>query len=36
MISCLIVDDEYDAIDVMEHYVKQTPILQFVKATTNP
>lgn len=36
MISCLIVDDEYDAIDVMEHYVKQTPILQLVKATTNP
>ena len=36
MISCLIVDDEYDALDVMEHYVKQTPILQLVKATTNP
>ena len=36
MISCLIVDDEYDAIDVMEHYIKQTPILQLVGATTNP
>jgi DNA-binding LytR/AlgR family response regulator len=36
MISCLIVDDEFDALDVMEHYVKQTPVLQLVKATTNP
>lgn len=36
MITCLIVDDEYDAIDVMTHYVQQTPILQLVKATTNP
>ena len=36
MITCLIVDDEYDAIDVMEHYVKQTPILQLAGATTNP
>jgi two-component system, LytTR family, response regulator len=36
MISCLIVDDEYDALDVMEHYVKQTPILQLVKSTTDP
>jgi two-component system, LytTR family, response regulator len=36
MITCLIVDDEYDAIDVMTHYVQQTPILQLVKSTTNP
>ncbi|MBB1285176.1 response regulator transcription factor [Flavisolibacter sp. BT320] len=36
MISCLIVDDEFDAIDVMVHYVQQTPQLQLVKATTNP
>lgn len=36
MIACLIVDDEYDAIDVMMHYVQQTPMLQLVKATTNP
>lgn len=36
MISCLIVDDEYDAIDVMKHYVQQTPLLHLVKFTTNP
>lgn len=36
MIRCLIVDDEWDALDVMTHYVQQTPILQLVKATTNP
>jgi two-component system, LytTR family, response regulator len=36
MISCLIVDDEYDAIDVLTHYVQQTPMLHLVKATTNP
>lgn len=36
MITCLIVDDEYDALDVLTHYVQQTPMLQLVKATTNP
>jgi two-component system LytT family response regulator len=36
MITCLIVDDEYDAIDVMTHYVQQTPVLQMVASTTNP
>lgn len=36
MISCLIVDDEFDAIDVITHYVQQTPILRLVKATDNP
>lgn len=36
MISCLIVDDEYDAIDVMTHYVRQTPMLHLIKATANP
>ncbi|HEV7331954.1 MAG TPA: LytTR family DNA-binding domain-containing protein [Flavisolibacter sp.] len=36
MITCLIVDDEYDAIDVMTHYVAQTPILHLAGATTNP
>jgi two-component system LytT family response regulator len=36
MIRCLIVDDEWDALDVMTHYVQQTPILHLVKATTNP
>lgn len=36
MITCLIVDDEYDALDVLAHYVQQTPMLQLVKAITNP
>ena len=36
MITCLIVDDEYDAIDILEHYVDQTQMLQLVKSTTNP
>jgi two-component system LytT family response regulator len=36
MIRCLIVDDEWDALDVMTHYVKQTPMLHLVKATTSP
>jgi DNA-binding LytR/AlgR family response regulator len=36
MIRCLIVDDEWDAIDVITHYVHQTPMLELVKATTNP
>jgi two-component system, LytTR family, response regulator len=36
MISCLIVDDEYDAVDVITHYVAQTPMLQLIASTTNP
>jgi len=36
MINCLIVDDEQHAIDILEHYVKQTPQLNLVGTTTNP
>ena len=36
MITCIIVDDEPHAIEVLEHYVKQTPHLQLVAAFTNP
>src|SRR5580692_9997976 len=36
MINCLIVDDEQHAIDILTHYVKQTPFLHLVRATTNP
>ncbi len=36
MITCIIVDDEQHAIDVLEHYVRQTPFLQLVRSTTNP
>jgi DNA-binding LytR/AlgR family response regulator len=36
MITCIIVDDELDAIDVLSHYVSQTPQLQLLGTTTNP
>ncbi|MFT3823630.1 MAG: LytTR family DNA-binding domain-containing protein [Chitinophagaceae bacterium] len=36
MINCIIVDDEQPAIDILQHYVQQTPLLNLVAATTNP
>jgi two-component system LytT family response regulator len=36
MINCLVVDDEYDAIDVLTRYVQQTPMLTLAGSTTNP
>lgn len=36
MISCIIVDDEQHAIDVLKHYVKQTPFLDLKGTTTSP
>ena len=36
MINCLIVDDEQHAIDILEHYINQTPHLHLVGSTTNP
>lgn len=36
MITCIIVDDEQPAIDVLEHYVRQIPTLQLVASFTNP
>lgn len=36
MINCLIVDDEQHAIDILMHYVQQTPYLNLVSSTTNP
>ena len=36
MINCIIVDDELHAIDILVHYVKQTPHLNLVATTTNP
>jgi two-component system, LytTR family, response regulator len=36
MISCIIVDDEQHAIDIIEHYIKQTPHLKLVATFTNP
>ncbi len=36
MINCLIVDDEQHAIDILVHYVNQTPYLHLVGSSTNP
>lgn len=36
MINCIIVDDEQHAIDILVHYVSQTPHLNLVASTTNP
>lgn len=36
MINCIIVDDEQHAIDILVHYVKQTPHLNLLATTTNP
>lgn len=36
MINCIIVDDEQHAIDILETYVGQTPLLHLVGTTTNP
>ena len=36
MINCIIVDDEQHAIDILVHYITQTPYLHLVASTTNP
>lgn len=36
MITCIIVDDEQHAVDILEHYIQQTLQLQLVKSFTNP
>lgn len=36
MINCIIVDDEQHAIDIIRHYIDQTPYLQLVGSSTNP
>jgi DNA-binding LytR/AlgR family response regulator len=36
MTSCIIVDDEQHAIDVLEHYVRQIPSLRLLASFTNP
>lgn len=36
MINCIIVDDEQHAIDILVHYVGQTPYLNLVGTTLNP
>ena len=36
MIRCMIVDDEQHAVDILSHYIKQTPHLDLIMATTHP
>jgi two-component system LytT family response regulator len=36
MINCLIIDDEQHAIDVLEHYIRQTGSLNLVAGLNNP
>src|ERR1700730_7698864 len=36
MINCIVVDDEQHAIDILIHYIDQTPMLHLVASTTNP
>jgi two-component system LytT family response regulator len=36
MINCIVVDDEQHAIDILLHYINQTPLLNAVASTTNP
>ena len=36
MINCIVVDDEQHALDILVHYIAQTPMLHLVSATTNP
>ena len=36
MTTCIIVDDEQHAIDVLEHYIKRIPSLQLLASFTNP
>src|SRR4030095_4782053 len=36
MINCIVVDDEQHAIDILLHYINQTPHLNAVASTTNP
>ena len=36
MINCLVIDDEPAAIEVLEHFIKQTPQLNLTATTNNP
>lgn len=36
MINCIVVDDEQHAIDILVHYINQTPHLELVASFTNP
>lgn len=36
MITCIVVDDEQAAIDILKHYISQTPYLELIGSFTNP
>ena len=36
MITCLIIDDEQGAIDILSTYIRKTPFMELVGSTTNP
>ena len=36
MLSCLVVDDEQSAIDILTRFIEKTPFLQLMGSTTNP
>ncbi|UZR96678.1 LytR/AlgR family response regulator transcription factor [Chondrinema litorale] len=36
MITCLIVDDEQGAINILKEYIERTPFLKLIETTTNP
>lgn len=36
MISCMIVDDEQHAIDLLQHHILKTPFLELIETTTSP
>lgn len=36
MINCLVIDDEQHAIDVLEHYIRETGVLRLAASTDNP
>ena len=36
MITCLVIDDEQPAINIIEDYIKELPYLKLVGSTTNP
>lgn len=36
MINCLIIDDELHSVELLVHFASQVPVLNVIKATTNP
>ncbi|QHT68940.1 response regulator transcription factor [Rhodocytophaga rosea] len=36
MISCMIIDDEQHAIDLLKHHISQTPFLELLETSTSP